>query len=430
MLKTKLFGIIGKPVSHSLSPGMHKALFKKMGLNATYIRLCSANAKSALNSAKKMGLKGINVTAPYKEEVALRVHALSKEAKKIGAVNTVLIGKKMKGWNTDVQGVKGALAGIALNKKKVVVLGSGGAAKAVLYFLKKKKASAVVLNRASGIKKAGKTAKSFGFRAFALESKEAKKIAENAEIIVSCVSTAERILPKKALEGKKIVLQANYSKKTVLEKDAKKNGCRVIGGTVWLLEQGACAFKLFTKKNAEKKIMKRGLKEKKPCAKTIALIGFMGSGKTSVARIIAKKTGKKLVNLDREIEKRTGKSIRKIFEEKGEKEFRKIEEKELKKAVKQKNSVIDCGGGIILSKKNRDLLKEKVFTVWLWVGSKAVLKRITGNKRPLLAVKNRKKTVEKLLKERTMNYAKTAFIVVDAENPVEETVKVILDETN
>ena len=147
----------------------------------------------------------------------------------------------------------------------------------------------------------------------------------------------------------------------------------------------------------------------------IALIGFMGTGKTAVGQLLAKKLKRKFFELDSLIEQKAGKSIPEIFEQDGEIAFRELEIEVTKKTAKEKNSVIACGGGIVLNKINIDRLKRTCVIVCLTASPAVILKRTSGDKdgRPLLAVTERAQQIKELMKVRRPFYERSAEITVN-----------------
>ena len=123
----------------------------------------------------------------------------------------------------------------------------------------------------------------------------------------------------------------------------------------------------------------------------IALIGFMGAGKTAVGKVLAKRLGKEFVELDLLIEQRTGKSIPEVFQQDGEVAFRELEIEVTREVSRGKNLVIACGGGIVLNGINIDRLKNESIIVYLVASPRVLLRRISGSgeKRPLLKTSNR-----------------------------------------
>ena len=147
----------------------------------------------------------------------------------------------------------------------------------------------------------------------------------------------------------------------------------------------------------------------------IALIGFMGAGKTTVARSLATRINRKFVELDSLIELDAGKAITDIFSQDGEIAFREIEIKVTKDISTGRSMVIACGGGIVLNKINIDRLKKESVIVYLAVSPQALFKRLTDtkNSRPLLNVTNLKSTICELMKYRKQLYEWAADIMID-----------------
>ena len=148
---------------------------------------------------------------------------------------------------------------------------------------------------------------------------------------------------------------------------------------------------------------------------SIALIGFMGTGKTVVGKMLAEKLGKAFVELDEAIVKKAGKSIADIFRDDGEIHFRELEIEVVKEAASLKNTVIACGGGIVLNMINIMRLRQECVIVCLTASLSDVLQRtsVDKNSRPLLAVVDREKTINELLDLRRPFYERAAEITVD-----------------
>ena len=151
--------------------------------------------------------------------------------------------------------------------------------------------------------------------------------------------------------------------------------------------------------------------------KNISLIGFMGSGKSTVGKILAKRLGLLFIDLDRVIELDQEKEIRDIFRIYGEKYFRELETKVIKKIYKNKNCVFACGGGVVERKENMDIIRENSKVVYLNISAGNAFSRLKEVKdRPLIDVENKEKTIEKMIKERDVLYRKYAHIIVDNYN--------------
>lgn len=262
----KIFGIIGYPVSHSLSPAMHHAAFEAAKINAVYVALEARELNNAVKFMNDAGFSGFNITMPYKENILKYAKAKSKEVEAIGAANTaVLRSGKIYLYNTDYLAAKKLISGkMNVKGKKALVIGAGGAAKAIIYALKQLKADVYVMNRT--FSKAKNLVKKFRIRAIS-----EKEICSNTEKYSFAIITnatplgmgkMKNRMPcrKQLLENAELVYESVYHPaETLLLKEAKNAGCKTINGLDMLLEQGAEAFALFTGKEAPKNVMKEAL---------------------------------------------------------------------------------------------------------------------------------------------------------------------------
>jgi len=147
----------------------------------------------------------------------------------------------------------------------------------------------------------------------------------------------------------------------------------------------------------------------------VALIGFMGAGKTVVGEALAKKLNKQFVELDSLIERKAGKSIPEIFQQDGEIAFRELEIEITKEISKGKNLIIACGGGIVLNKINIDRLRNESIIVYLTASPRIILKRIVndGEERPLLKTPDKALEIQELLRFRKPFYERAADIKIN-----------------
>jgi len=138
----------------------------------------------------------------------------------------------------------------------------------------------------------------------------------------------------------------------------------------------------------------------------IYLVGFMGTGKSTVGRELARKKKWRFVDLDELIELREGKTIPDIFSKKGEPYFRILEKKALKEVAREEKFVVACGGGIVVNKENIKIMKESGVIICLKANPSVILKRTSKSvNRPLLNTDNPKERIELLLKLRVPYYA-------------------------
>lgn len=160
--------------------------------------------------------------------------------------------------------------------------------------------------------------------------------------------------------------------------------------------------------------------------KSIALIGMMGCGKTTVGKLLAVALEREFVDLDQVIETTQNTSISSIFKEKGEAFFRELETKALNQYKNTSNLVISTGGGIVETEKNLEILEANFITIYLETSPDVIFERIKDDTtRPLLQTTTPKKTLEKLLKKREKSYKKASKIVISDKKTPEEIMKEI-----
>jgi len=161
--------------------------------------------------------------------------------------------------------------------------------------------------------------------------------------------------------------------------------------------------------------------------KNIVLIGFMASGKTLSSRELARRMNRQRVSTDELIEEREGMAIKKIFAEKGEAYFRKLEADVVREIASQKNLVIDCGGGIAANEDNLKALQASGISFYLYATPEAVLRRTKGKTdRPLLNVEDPLGTIKKLLAQRDPHYRQADFVVDSNDDNIGKVVDDIL----
>lgn len=161
--------------------------------------------------------------------------------------------------------------------------------------------------------------------------------------------------------------------------------------------------------------------------KNIVLIGFMGSGKSMVAKRLAKILKRDMVSLDDLIESREGRTIKRIFEESGEAYFRDKEREAVEEVAGKESLIIDCGGGVVLNPQNIAQLKANGILICLSATAETICGRVKNKKgRPLLNVDNPPKRVSELLKKREPLYARADFTVATDNKTANETCREII----
>ena len=164
-------------------------------------------------------------------------------------------------------------------------------------------------------------------------------------------------------------------------------------------------------------------------SKSIVLIGSMGSGKSAIGKILSKKMEVPLSDTDKIIEQEVGKSIYEIFNERGEKYFRQVEEKVVGRVLDKTAHIISTGGGSILSSKTRKAIKSKSFSIWVQCNVNIISRRIRDQEnRPLLKNKNILDTLVKKNRERVKFYRQADIHIVNESSNIEITVEAIVEE--
>lgn len=262
----KVFGIIGDPVDHSLSPTMHNIAFKELGIKAVYgaFLVKPENLAKAIEGIKALNIKGVSVTIPHKEAIVPYLDEIDQVALKIGAVNTILNENGvLKGYNTDWIGVIKAFEekGVQLKGKRVVILGAGGASRAIIYALKESGAEKITLyNRTYA--KAEKLASLFQISAYPWEDLPKAE----GDILIQATSVGLKSfhspISEKILKRFKIAMDTVYIPlRTKFLSLAEKFVDITIDGLKMLLYQGVEQFKLFTGREAPIIIMEKVLYE-------------------------------------------------------------------------------------------------------------------------------------------------------------------------
>lgn len=246
---TLLYGVVGWPIGHSLSPVMHNAAFAAAGINAVYLAFPARDIGGAIAAARALGVRGLSVTIPHKEAVVSHLDEVDELAEKIGAVNTVANREgRLVGYNTDALGALRALEErIPLAGKKCIIVGAGGAARAIGFVLRERVAAISVANRSS--ERGRDLAASLGCAFIPLE--ELNRVAADLLIQTTPVGMAphgdECPVPESALRPGMAVMDIIYNPlQTKLLAMAGSCGCVTINGLSMFVHQGAEQFRLWT----------------------------------------------------------------------------------------------------------------------------------------------------------------------------------------
>ncbi len=260
--KTVLTGLIGDPVSASVSPAMQNAAFAALGLDYIYLslRVAEGDLTAAVNGLRAVRARGFNVTMPHKMAVMALLDNLDKTAEDIGAVNTVVNDNGvLRGYNTDGEGFLRSLreSGIEPGGKNIVVLGAGGASRSISYTLVKNGGSVTILNRdaakAAELAEYLKTTLGSAVRHGNLLAGSLEANLARADILINTTSvgmkpdTNNSLVPAELLRPDLAVCDVLYSPEgTKLIRDARAAGARTVDGTGMVVWQGVLGFELWT----------------------------------------------------------------------------------------------------------------------------------------------------------------------------------------
>lgn len=279
-LETQITGLVGLPVSHSISPNIHNAALQHANLNGVYIpfpvRDIDSFLKRMVHPATReidWNIRGLSVTAPHKTIVMTSLDWIEPSAAELGAVNTIVVeGNQLHGYNTDILGfVQGLVATFGeLGNAKCAVLGAGGAARAVVWGLKQTAAKITVFGRdekqtktlAQQLEVDSRSLTGAKFNEFDLVI-NATNLGTAGEFESQTPATAEQ------LAGARLACDLVYNpQETLFLREARAVGCETLGGLPMLVRQAAQQFKLWTGRDASEQIMRQ--------AANAALTGSVG----------------------------------------------------------------------------------------------------------------------------------------------------------
>ena len=334
-------GLIGERLSHSFSPQIHKEL-------ADYSYTLFEMPEDEVGSFLKSGnFDATNVTIPYKKTVMPFLDEISDEAKRIGSVNTITrnYDSSLRGDNTDYYGFWHTVkaGGITIKDKKVLILGTGGAS----------------LTARTVAEDMGALSITFVSRSGEVDYENVYDKCKDSQVIINC--TPVGMYPKNGVspiilenfpscEG---VIDMIYNPaKTKLLLDAERLGIRHINGLPMLVAQAKKACELFLGTSIDDGEVERITNLIAAETENIILVGMPGCGKTTVGRILADMTGRKVIDTDEMILESKGVSPSKIISEQGEDVFRAIEHESVALAGKMSGMIISTGGGVVTREIN------------------------------------------------------------------------------
>lgn len=277
--QTQLCGLLGNPVEHSLSPAIHNAAFRKLGLNFVYLAFKVEDLEGAVRGIRALGnLRGFSVTIPHKVAVMPFLDEVEQTARHIGSVNTILVDRgKLTGYNTDASGALRALqnGGVSLKGRQVLMVGTGGAARAIAFALAgTEEVGGLILlgvdekerfTLAEDLRNRTKLSVESG----PLTDQTLRSGIKNAHVLIHCTPIGMHpkvdatCVPASLLAPHLTVMDIVYNPlETRLLREAKAAGCRTIRGLEMFLHQAVAQFELWTGQAAPVEVMRSVLESR------------------------------------------------------------------------------------------------------------------------------------------------------------------------
>lgn len=405
-MSNKKYGLIGCPLGHSHSPKVHSML------GDYEYKLYEISAENLPGFLKDCPLDGFNVTIPYKVAVMDYLDEISDNAKRIGAVNTVVKREDgtLYGDNTDYSGLEYVFDhnDINMEGKEVLIVGSGGASRMACVLCSDKGAKRIYI--ASRNPEKVKTNDTVDAIVASYEDIPYERI----DIIIN--ATPVGMYPNTDKEPVDIDKFANCGAvvdllynplRTRLMQHADEKGITAAGGLGMLIAQAVKASEIFgfTPNGSFEDIVGRIEESLRPSLSNVIFIGMPGCGKSTAAKYCARVSEREVIDTDKLIEEEAGMTIPEIFEKEGESGFRAREAKVISDVSKQSGKIIAVGGGAVLSLENRRAMRQNGFVIYL----DTPIDLLGTKGRPL---SKSREALEKLKAERSSLYEELADVTV------------------
>ena len=407
------YGVLGRVLGHSYTPAIYREL---AGLDYRKFEREPGELEDFLAGSE---WEGVNVTIPYKQAVLPYLDELTPMAARMGNVNTItrLADGRLRGDNTDYYGfrVLAESLGLDLAGKRALVFGHGGAGSTCAMVLGDLGMDVTFVGREEREEDPG-----------ALTYDELHEKATDAALAVNC--TPVGMWPKcpasvydlaelPALAG---LIDIVYNPaRTGLMLQAEKLGLPHAGGLLMLVAQAAQAVERYTGKVVDMARIEQVTRELSEREQNIVLIGMPGCGKTRVGEQLAALTGREQVDIDHEMEARTGLSCPEAIATQGEEAFRDLETRVLHDVASRSGRIVSCGGGVVMRPENYELLHQNGIIVML----NRPLSDLARKNRPITA----RMGVEALAQLRMPTYRSWADLIIDSRDCAANTAKAIFE---
>ncbi|MGE5481244.1 MAG: shikimate kinase [Chloroflexota bacterium] len=395
----KYIVVAGSPIAHSKSPAIFNKLINKQKPINIYSRLWLSKLNELFIIQEDLNLYAANVTTPFKTEIFNKLGSQDEATQQIEAINTVIFGEQDLTYNTDYLAVKdifyrryaktdlGANNG-KLPYKRALVLGCGSSGRAAAVALKELGFRVTLANRTYQ-------------RAIDYAQKRKLHCLEwgnmNTDVFQIVVDTvSENIFKPSDFPRAEYFLHAKYFGENGIDQFNSK----VIHPEEWLLSQAYFTADIIEGRTLPRENFESDLDEvikwdvNAHKNSNIFLFGFMNSGKSTVGKILAKKLGRNFIDVDNEVEKDAGLSVVNIFENYGENYFRTKENETLNRICanltkSRQKAVISCGGGIMENERNRRLLHQNGYCVWVYRPFDDMMRMMEVARRPVAMTRNK-----------------------------------------
>lgn len=444
--------LLGNPVAHSISPEIHRFLFRLTGRDHFTYEAKNVPPHELKGTVESLRGKvaGFNCTIPHKEAIIPLIDELDDRAALLRSVNTVADQNGVtKGYNTDVDGFFDSLAlnGFDVVGKKVLFVGTGGSAKALSFETANKGAEVTIAGR--DLKKAQQLAEriSLNLHDTKIGWVSLSACSGSFDLLVNCTPAgmfpSEYDVPVELSRFERIgcVFDLIYNPTTTaLLRDAKKMSIPTIGGISMLVIQAIKAQEIWMgiRYSDEEKqmaidfakniIVKRRMQDKYG-KDNLILTGFMGSGKSTIGKHLAVELGMDFLDLDEKIERSAGCTISEIFRMHGEEYFRELEYIEAQKLKGLHHCVIAGGGGSVTIPRTANALREAGIIIFLDAAVEKIIANLSDGiqKRPLLTGENPLEAITELYHRRYPIYQRESDLSVDASGKIAQISREIID---